>query len=188
MSCIFDREKEELHCFSSWEVKLSISWGHHFGQSAMIGKSWVQYSIFLCTVQLPVLTGEGEGLTPYCLQNNVLWFCLRFPFSRTWPDLFCTFSCKLFVIYICTYFLTQLLFACISTAVNVFHCAVSGRKTFLIKHIPHLYVFVLNGSIKVPCPWNTAACTHLGTSVAPAAPRLAPPGWSPSCETWFVTA
>lgn len=87
MSCIFDREEEKLHCSSSWQIKLSVSWGHRFGRSAMIEKSWVQYSISPCTVQLPVLP---EELTPYCSQNNVpvVLFEVSFFFNLTWPFLY----------------------------------------------------------------------------------------------------
>lgn len=59
----------------------------------------------------------------------------------------------------------------------------SVEERLFIKHIPHLYVFVVSRSIKVPGPWAAAASTLLRTSVAPAAPRPAPLGWSPSGET-----
>lgn len=59
-------------------------------------------------------------------RTRLLRFCLRFLFSRAWPDLLCTFSCKLFGIYI-----PYLLFepASLCTPVNTFHRAICGRKT-----------------------------------------------------------
>ena len=111
---------------------------------------WVKYECSPCTVELPVVPAV---LRPYCSQNNVPTVLFELSFFLG-PDL--TFSVpshanSLLCIF-STCFLNQPLSAYDSTAVKISRRAIWGRITFLIKHISHLYVFVLNRSMKVPGP------------------------------------
>lgn len=74
-----------------------------------------------------------------------LRFCLIFLFFRAWPDL-CTFLCKLFTS------LRSVLAFWSSLCLWQHSCEHILRRylweTFKVKHTPHLYVFVLNRSVK----------------------------------------